>query len=258
MRGPLPEKVRRVAEVLADEAGGYLRNTIREPGVTCAVCSVPVDSSYERCYWCNEHSKSGPTVADRVASMVYAVEPRHELDQMYKVMRGYKASPPIDAHERVVASLLALGLRGHAACDIRLSGRGAYQWAVVPSTRVFRYEHPLHRMVTTLAGGTGSEVAVTAVPGKTDYRRLDPNHFVVGPVTRGGHVAVVDDSWVQGGHAQSVAAALRKAGAASVSIMTVARVLDPTFGANKDFIRRRLLKTDFDPSVCPWTGGACP
>lgn len=258
MSRSLPDGVRQVADALADEAGGYLRNTIRRPGETCIVCSAPVTPSFERCFWCNEHRRSGEPIADRVASMVYAVESLHELDQMYKTMRGYKATPAIEAHVRIVSSLLALGLRGHAQCDVRLSRAQTYQWATVPSTKNLSVEHPLHHLVTSLDRGRGSEVVVTPRPRVSYGRSFSPESFIASPVMPGGHVAVIDDSWVQGGHAQSVAAAVRRAGAGTVSIMTVARVLDPTFGPNPEFIRRRLIKSDFDPYICPWTGADCP
>ena len=54
-----------IERALADSAGGYLRNTIREPHLTCATCTAPLppDSGYERCYVCQQsHSLVG--VAD--------------------------------------------------------------------------------------------------------------------------------------------------------------------------------------------------
>lgn len=260
MTRPHSDLVRRLEVALANSAGGYLRNTIREPGVTCVVCSIPVEARFQRCVRCEGHARSGLQLGDRVASMVYAVKPQHGLDQTYTAMRGYKAATPVPAYEQLVQALLALGLKGHADCDLRLSGRDTHQWAVVPSTREPAREHPLHRLVLSLARTSGGEVPVGVRPGADDYRQLDPSNYVVDPhtVVPGGHVLVIDDSWVQGAHAQSVSAALRRAGAASVSILTVARVVDPNFGPNPGFIRARLLGADYDPARCPWTGGDCP
>ncbi len=265
MTRDFPVPVARLAEALVDQAGGYLRNTLRITGETCLVCSTPIQSNYQRCFQCQRHTDSGFDIADRVASMVYAIKPRHELDQMYKTMYGYKASPPIMGHQDIVASLLALGLRGHSQCELAL-GRVSepartfdYRWAIVPSTRDRLREHPLHALVTRLAGATESEVRLRPRDGIRHFRALDPENFqVLDTLPSDAHVAVIDDSWVQGGHAQSVAAALKRAGAASVSILTVARVLDPDFGPNPEFIRRRLARVDFDPKRCPWTGSDCP
>lgn len=55
-----------------------------------------------------------------------------------------------------------------------------------------------------------------------------------------------------------MAAALRQAGAGSVSVLTVARVMRPDHDPNPTFIKERLLKSEYDPWRCPWTGGACP
>ena len=51
---------------------------------------------------------------------------------------------------------------------------------------------------------------------------------------------------------------LKAAGAEQVSIFTVARVMNPSYGPNPDFIKARLLGNAFDWTRCPWTGGACP
>jgi adenine/guanine phosphoribosyltransferase-like PRPP-binding protein len=71
------------------------------------------------------------------------------------------------------------------------------------------------------------------------------------------HVLLIDDTWATGGHAQSAVLALRKAGAAQVSVLVVARWLKEDYGDNKRFIAE-LANRDYDPSICPWTGGQCP
>ncbi|HZK47997.1 MAG TPA: hypothetical protein VFD74_00120, partial [Thermoleophilia bacterium] len=92
----------------------------------------------------------------------------------------------------------------------------------------------------------------------SEPRSLRPENFAVTAGQRvPDHVLVIDDSWVSGGHAQSVASALKSSGVADVSIFTVARVLDPQWSPNADFIKER-LRGVFDPRICPWTGGDCP
>ncbi|GIH08277.1 hypothetical protein Rhe02_63440 [Rhizocola hellebori] len=68
---------------------------------------------------------------------------------------------------------------------------------------------------------------------------------------------VLDDTWAQGGHAQSAALGLRDAGADKVSILTAARWLNPGFGDNSEFVSKSLT-SDYNPHQCPWTGGQCP
>lgn len=183
-RAPLQD----IGQALVHSAGGFLRNTIREAGVTCSVCAVPIDDRYEQCWACSRHMHAGLPVAGRVASMVYAIMPCHQLDQSYKAMRGYKAPSPVAAHWDLVASLLALGLTGHADRDRRLSGRSRYQWAIVPSTRTSPQEQPLRRLVAALTKAPDLEVPVSAIPGSQDYRELEPANFAVeaSAVTDGG------------------------------------------------------------------------
>lgn len=67
---------------------------------------------------------------------------------------------------------------------------------------------------------------------------------------------LIDDTWASGGHAQSAATALHRAGAAKVSLLVAARWINEDYGDNASFIRG--LTMDFNPAICPWTGGACP
>lgn len=54
----IPPAVAQIGEALTVDAGGYLRNTVRAVGVTCATCATPIDG-YPRCYPCNQHASSG-------------------------------------------------------------------------------------------------------------------------------------------------------------------------------------------------------
>lgn len=91
MTRQLPDQVAQVGRVLAATAGGYLRNTVRAERLTCAVCSTPVENDYLRCYQCKTHVESGLQIADRVASIVYAMKPSASgrLDQTYTAMFGF-------------------------------------------------------------------------------------------------------------------------------------------------------------------------
>ncbi len=72
------------------------------------------------------------------------------------------------------------------------------------------------------------------------------------------HVVVIDDSWVSGASAQSVAVALKQAGVEQVSILSVARVLSPHWAPNLPFLRSALPQLPYDWTICPWTLGDCP
>jgi len=68
---------------------------------------------------------------------------------------------------------------------------------------------------------------------------------------------ILDDTWTTGSNAQSAVLTLRRAGAEAVSVMVVGRWLSPNFGTTADFIKTRLQR-DYDPDICPVSGGRCP
>lgn len=56
---------------------------------------------------------------------------------------------------------------------------------------------------------------------------------------------------------QSAVLALRRAGAVNVSVLVAARWVKENYGENAKFLRD-IAEIDYDPEVCPWTGGNCP
>jgi hypothetical protein len=235
---------------LVGRAGGYLRNPVREYRVTCATCSRPV-ADYPRCWRCNKHRGAGE-LADAVAALTYASYD----DQSGYVMRRYKPPYSIAEHQQVVALLGLTGIAAHGACAGGLGPRlPVTHWACVPSLPAKPGVHPLRQLVSPAL--KGQEVMLTAAAATQDPRAVDVRHFTADrrlPV--GSHALVVDDTWTTGGHAQSAVLALRAAGASRVSVLVLARWIDKDEPAARDFVRG--LRRDFDPDLCPWTGGACP
>lgn len=246
-------QIRQIAEGLILEAGNGLYSVIREPGITCPVCATPPNPGYSRCSACEEQVRTGRPLADRVGALVYAIKPD---TQVYKVVHDYKS--PNYASTRLptmMSALLALGLRSHYACVRRLSGQEAQGWTVVPSTR----GRTVLRDLITGIGAPHQEEVVAQFIGAPGERAFRPESWTVDPgASLPHHVVVVDDSWVSGRHAQSVAAMLKSRGVAEVSIFTAARVMDPGYGPNREFIDSRLRPEGFDWRRCPWTGGDCP
>lgn len=94
---------------------------------------------------------------------------------------------------------------------------------------------------------------------ESERRQLNPAYYQIRTsFPRGRHVMVLDDTWVSGGHAQSVALALKRAGAAKVSILVIARWLDMRDYRTKCVYQTRIEPRPYNPNICPWTGGSCP
>jgi predicted amidophosphoribosyltransferase len=241
--------IARLGTALVSRAGGYLRNPVRQDRVTCAVCATPV-AGYQRCYQCSSHGDAG--LADAIAFLTYAVPGQ----QSGYVMRGYKAPRPLEEHRTIVTLLILLALSQHADCPGALAGTPVTHWATVPSLPAKAGEHPLHRIVGTLA--SGSEVTLVAAAQARFPRDVNPRHFSANArLPPGSHVLLIDDTWVRGGRAQSAVLALREAAAAHVSVLVVARWVKEDFGDNAKFLREHASR-DYDPEICPWTGSNCP
>lgn len=244
-----PDQLAQLSATLVSRAGGYLRNPIRLSNVTCAVCTTPCPG-YTLCAPCHRHRGLGLPLADAVAPLTYAVAGR----QSGYVMRGYKAQSPVQEHQQVVLLLCFLAFSTHIACASAVVGAPVTHWATVPSLPARPGEHPLHRLVSGFL--PANEVTLTAAPQVSNPRDVDQNHFsVAAQLSPDSHVLLLDDTWTSGGHAQSAALALRKAGAGHISILVVARWVREDYGDNAHFLREL---PDYNPRVCPWTGNGCP
>lgn len=201
----LPE-VEAIGNALAAEAGQYLRSITRSLEDLCECCALPVTAGRPRCYQCGRHVEAGFPLADRVTSLIYAVEPD---TQAYLTVRNYKAPRTGPSLVQKMQELLAVGLRGHIECLVSVSGAPVDGWAIVPS----RGGRPaLRDLVVALARNPQQEIGITLQhdPGR---RRLDPEAWVAdisGDLP--AHVLVIDDSWVSGASAQSVASSIKQAG----------------------------------------------
>lgn len=257
MTREFPSGVPELGAYIVSQGGTYLHSIIREPGVTCQVCGLPV-SGVELCPQCRNHQATGLPLADRVASLTYApFGPGAWNTQAHAVVRGYKAERPGPGNVEMMENLLRLGLRGHAVCARRYLAAQSSAWAVVPSNRKGA---TLVTMIRGLARSTREEVIVTSLDDRA-ARQLTPDRWSIPDWDADipDHVLVIDDSWASGGHAQSLAVLLKQSGVANVSIMTVARLLSPEWSENPEFVKQRLRGATFDWAHCPWTDdGMCP
>jgi hypothetical protein len=241
---------------LVATAGGYLRNVIREPYLTCSVCGTPVDG-YARCFRCHLHATTTGT-ADVVAPLAYGIE----RAQSGVLLRHYKDDVSSQAraqHGRTVRRLLYLGITLHQKCIEQHVGTRVDLRVTVPSLNHRPGVHPFTAIATAIKAVGDDPLALVPTPGAPRARIVSPHQFELAPTRRldGQHVMVLDDTWTTGSNAQSAALTLREAGAGHVSVMVIGRWISPSFAANTEFVATSLQRS-YDPRTCPVTGGSCP
>lgn len=236
------------------QAGAYLRNTIRQPQVTCRVCATPVDG-FDRCWRCQQARRIAG-VADLVAPLIYAISgtPSAALVRDYK---NHPARRVREHHSAVITELVHLAVTGHQRCIDRAVGLPVSRRLFIPSLTSRPGRHPFAELLTSMDVFSDAVTLVPAPDARCD--RAINDKFVLQPPTRldGQHVLILDDVWTTGSNAQSAALAVRRAGAAAVSVMVVGRWLSPSRQRAADFIATRLQR-DYDPDICPVTGATCP
>jgi len=245
-----------VARSLVRRAGGYLRNPIRETGVTCGVCTTPVEG-FDRCFVCRSAYGATPGLADLVMPLTYGIAGA----QSGFLLRAYKDSSDARVRQQqglVINWLLYLAILAHEGCIGRRLGVAVERRLAVPSIRGRVGVHPFE-VLTRQMNATRESPRLTVSQADTDGRVVSADRFVLDPETdlTGQHVLILDDTWTTGANAQSAVLAARGAGAAAVSVMVVGRWLRPDFGNNAQFIKTRLAR-DYDPWICPVTGAECP
>ena len=240
-----------ISERLVAEAGGYLRNVVRETHVTCAVCGTPITPAFDVCRRCRlDRGEFGSSLADLVVPLWYGIRGA----QSGYLMHSYKdITAPVRHNQILLSVLLLAALDLHGECIERRLGKAVDAWSIVPSVRRDRSgEHPLH-LVARRAGLARPEIELVAVGGThAGQRATSPDRFalVAGSTARGRHVLLIEDTWTSGGNAQSAALTLRNAGAASVTIVALARWLNPDEQPTGEFVSSRLTE-DYDPFACP-------
>jgi hypothetical protein len=236
-------------------AGGYLRNVIRRPKVTCRVCAAPADG-FDHCWRCG-HDRRIAGLADVAAPLTYAIGNTQSGD----LLQHYKNDPVREVRQRhsvVIKWLVFLGIALHERCITAAAGLPVSLRVVIPSLTSRPGQHPFVEIVRTMNAVSERAVLVPAPAANCD-RVTRADKFSLEPDIRldGQHVLVLDDTWTTGSNAQSAALTLRRAGAAAVSVMVVGRWLSPQFGINADFVEARLQRA-YDPTICPVTGDRCP
>ncbi|MDQ3988971.1 MAG: hypothetical protein M3291_07205 [Actinomycetota bacterium] len=116
--------------------------------------------------------------------------------------------------------------------------------------------------VATAASPPGDPIIL--VPGPKfipENGAFEPERWALAESGSGAwhHVLLIDDTWTTGARAQSGAMALAADGATAVTVVVLARWLDPSYPGTSAFVKERVSRQpDYDPRTCPVTGGTCP
>ncbi len=252
------DRLLRVFQEQADVQGFH--NTVHRRGKTCEVCrGTLLNSKPWVCTRCRDDKQAnGSRAVDRLGSVIYGCKGLESGDLMHR----YKEFQAGGQDVLLVTVLTALAMR-HRNCIDSLAGLPARHWAAIPSLRRIGSEHPFRTILLQLLGQQ-SEIRIAAAPparraNDSQRRELNPNLYeVLTPVPHASHIIVIDDTWVSGGHAQSVAMALKNAGAQQVSVLAIARWLDLQKPYPRWTYSNIIAPQPYDLDICPWTAGECP
>jgi hypothetical protein len=178
-------------------------------------------------------------------------------DELYRVLMGYKESPVREARLRysaLVGTLFSAYLRGHRRCLTAVLGGPVDLVLPVPSShRPGRAPlEQVRQLPSAISQAWGERVSwAPRVLGRAGapVGHMHPHRRAFSvpdggtSLVAGARVALLDDTYVSGARSQSAAAALRHAGAASVLIVPLGRVLRPDrSAAHAAFIGRSLAQ----------------
>lgn len=248
-------------DLLRARVGGFLRNTRREPGVTCSVCCVP--TSADLCAPCqDQRGLYGDQLANRVVTLTYVRGNAPRYHQSAYLIRTYKQPPEGAKSAEDVALLITAATYIHASCGPETLGSPWTAVTYVPSVRAPGPEHPVAGLARRVVGMTVRQrFTLELGPGATNpARSVRPDQFAVNPRLHdrvsGQHALIVDDTWVSGSKAQSAALAVRSAGAETITIMCVARWCKNDWPDHRAFLDSCI--EPYDAFVCPFNNPDCP
>jgi phosphoribosylpyrophosphate synthetase len=255
------EMRQQVRDRLHREVGGFFTNTSRGPG-TCAVCRGPAEANL--CGQCAEQRAAyGDQLADQVVILAYAKGRMTTLHQSAHHMLRYKHRiNPSEECQRDLKLMVLSATSLHGECMARAHGWWHTITFVSSATRPGT-DHPVVLLAQQVVPFEDrARILLDHGPSIDASGRFPlPDRFIISenykPDVAGHHVLVVDDTWVSGDKAQSAALTLKAAGAATVTILCVARWLDWTYNdAHQQLIKASTAP--YDALICPVTGGECP
>ncbi|GAA1119076.1 hypothetical protein GCM10009650_24270 [Nesterenkonia jeotgali] len=227
----------------------------------CGWCGTPVDG-YEVCFGCKQisDSTSQSLLPDNIALLTYAIHGRQSATDVYRYKEAGKQSTVNESLSRMKI-LTNFFIYHHSGCFRHATGSTVDSITHVPSGKG-RHPHPLETQIEQLFPPELRRVRLSPTKGpRTEGREetVDPKGHNVADGVEGSHVLLLEDTWVRGFSALSATAALKEAGADTVSLLVLARYLRPNFTATQTWLAQQERLTPYDPTFCPVTRSqTCP
>lgn len=238
--------------------GTYTNVPPAVPGL-CNVCTAPTSGpQYSLCLPCEHRANSGYPLARGVVPLSWApMAPVNGYSaQGYLDLRQYKEPDYDELQIARLRTLLYLAIAKHAECVLPEYRTRSFAIAHVPSTSGERDgPHPVAERFVTMFSPDAPRVVpeyVGRVGGDRNGRRaFNPANWHIEAEQLGdaGRVLIIDDTWVSGGHAQSLAAAFEGKGIAARTVV-LGRAIDPNRTDHGSFLRAHDPQP-FDSDVCP-------
>lgn len=218
-----------------------------ESGYTCELCLGPV-SGYRRCSSC--HILFGQGLPEPLLTAVVPMTSALNPSKWYTWLQTYKTYHP----ERgdLIASLTYEYLQAHRSRIEGKLGSPISMLTIVPSKKPEFDFHtqPLRRALSRVTPLDAQLYEVLRyIPGarisRSEYR---PDAFRrTGIDAANARVVIIEDTWVTGATALSAAGALFEFGAASVLILSMARLINSSYWSIDHPYREGMTDGTFDP-----------
>ncbi len=218
----------------------------------CRICMVPVSTNNKSklCGACYSQSKQPHELADKVVPLTFAMYGT----AAYKLMHDYKNlnNKNRAKYQQFLELFFNTAMATFGNC---ISGSKPFSAiSIVPSTdHAKKGQHPLEAITRNyLPALPRIDTFFTKV---RELREIDPWYAQFHSIDKNvlSHVLVVEDTWVTGSTAQSLASALKMRGAKKVTIVPIARALNKKIPV-ASIVEKRIQETRFDWNVCPNCG----
>jgi phosphoribosylpyrophosphate synthetase len=210
----------------------------------------------------------GDLLADRTVLLTYAIGnregERHQSAHHMLAYKGYRGTPQVPECAEDLQLMISTVIDMHRDCLQNWLGAQWDSLTFVPSKERPDGTHPVTELANAVlpkfsAAPALQKFLLTPGPGSDTKHEMTSDRYEIDerwhPRVDAKHVLIVDDTWTTGASAQGAAVAAKRAGAATVTIVCVARWLRWDWGDHKHLIDT--LTDGFDVLRCPVHGHPC-